>query len=967
MMFHVRPFFRITLLVGLFVLAGISSVGAAQQAINPLSIEGPVANQLPVMATSQLPVLATRALDISSARAEDVDREAMGLPPRFAIPEYVDVTPENSGVWEDLEGPYSLWRYRVIAPGAISLNFGFTAYHLPKGSRLTIYPADATTADDIRGVRVFTERDNADHGQLWTPVIVSDNVVIELVLADEFRHDYELELTAVNRGYRYFGEDIADQLQDKSGTCNIDVVCPEGDPWRDEIPAVGVISTGGSTFCTGFMVNNTAEDATPFFMTANHCGVNTGNAASLVVYWNFESPVCGQQGGGNLNDFSTGSTWLAGNSTSDFTLVQLDSPVDPAYNVSYAGWDNTSNDPVQAIAIHHPNTDEKSISFEFDPTVTSSYLGTTSPGDGTHIRVIDWDLGTTEPGSSGSPLFDQNHHIVGQLHGGYAACGNDLSDYYGRFSRSWPNLAPFLDPLGTGATALDTYVPGQSGLAVAPFGVFFAMGDQGGPFVPASQTYVLTNQNLTDLNYQVSADVPWLDIASGSGLIPAGGTATVTATVNAQANTLVQGLYNGVISFLNLTDGDGDTTRAAHLQVGVPSLAYSYALDSDPGWTMGAGWEFGIPQGLGGQHGNPDPVAGYTGGNVLGYNLAGDYPNNLAVTSMISTPIDCSNLSGVSVKFWRWLGVESPSYDHAFLSASNDGVNFTTIWQNTGEITDSAWTQVEYDISAVADGQATVYLAWTLGPTDSSYQFCGWNIDDVEIWGLSGSAGGMTLTLTPHNAPIQIPAVGGQFTYDVNLQTDSAVTISAVFDAVLPNGVVYPVMSPPAQTLAPGNHDWLNLTQNVPDFAPAGVYTYRCRITATDGQMVEDSFTFEKLAVAKAGSRVTDWKLSGWNDGDRPADLPGGFALRGASPNPFNPMTTIAFDLPHAVTVRLDIYDVAGRRVRSLLQGQVMAAGNRTVVWNGQDNSGRQAATGVYFYRLQAGEFTDTGRMMLVK
>ncbi len=967
MMHHSRSFYHFALLVSLFLLSGIGSAVAAQQAVNPLSIDGPVASQLSVMETNRIPTLTTRTLDISSARAEDVDREAMGLPPRFAVPEYVDVTPENSGVWEDLEGPYSLWRYRVTSPGALSLNFGFTAYRLPKGSRLTIYPADATTGDDVRGVRVFTERDNAAHGQLWTPVIVSDDVVIELVLADEFRQDYELELTSVNRGYRYFGEDLVDQLQDKSGTCNIDVVCPEGDPWRNEIPAVGVISTGGSTFCTGFMVNNTAEDATPFFMTANHCGINTGNAASLVVYWNFESPTCGQQGGGNLNDFSTGSNWLAGNSTSDFTLVQLDSPVDPAYNVTYAGWDNSSNDPVQAIAIHHPNTDEKSISFEFDPTMTTSYLGTTAPGDGTHIRVVDWDLGTTEPGSSGSPLFDQNHHIVGQLHGGYAACGNDLSDYYGRFSRSWPNLAPFLDPLGTGAVSIDTYAPGQTGLAVSPFGPYEMQGDQGGPFTPATKDYVLENQSLTGLTYQVSADVPWLDITNGTGLIPAGGTTTVTVGINAQANILAQGLYNSTVSFLNLTDGDGDTSRVVNLQVGVPALVYSYTMDADPGWTMDLGWEFGIPQGLGGEHGNTDPTSGYTGGNVLGYNLAGDYPNNMAVANLISTPIDCSSLSSVSVKFWRWLGVESPSYDHAFLSASNDGVNYTTIWQNTGEITDSAWTQVEYDISAVADGQSTVYLAWTMGPTDSSFMFCGWNIDDVEIWGLSGGAGDMTLTLTPHNAPIQIPAAGGQFTYEVNLQNSTEVTVNAVFDVVLPNGVIYPIMSPPAMTLAAGNHTWPNLTQNVPDFAPEGVYLYRCRVTATDGQTAEDSFTFEKLPAVKSGSHVTDWKLAGWNDGESPTALPGGFALRGASPNPFNPMTTIAFDLPRSLIVNLDIFDVAGRRVRSLIQGQVMSAGSRAVVWNGQDNTGRRAATGVYFYRLRAGEFTGTGRMMLVK
>ncbi|MBK6900003.1 MAG: trypsin-like peptidase domain-containing protein [bacterium] len=172
-------------------------------------------------------------------------------------------------------------------------------------------------------------------------------------------------------------------------------------------------------------------------MTAYHCGIHTSQAPTLVTYWNFNSPTCGQQGGGSLAQFLTGSTLRAESSASDFTLVELNSVPDASWNVAYAGWDRGAQDPTSATAIHHPSTDEKSISFEYDALSTTTYLQTAVPGDGTHLRVADWDLGTTEGGSSGSPLFNQNHHVVGQLHGGYAACGNNLSDWYGRFSRSW--------------------------------------------------------------------------------------------------------------------------------------------------------------------------------------------------------------------------------------------------------------------------------------------------------------------------------------------------------------------------------------------------------------------------------------------------------------------------------------------------------------------------------------------------
>ena len=367
----------------------------------PLAANGPVGPALATKSAAELPVLRADSIDIQAARAEDSIREDDGLPPRFAIPQLVSITPDTDGVWENIGSDFQLWRLRINAPGALSLNFGFTGFDLPKGSRLSIYPIDMDGIDDVRGVRIFDEFDNDAHGELWTPVVISDDVIIELLVPTVSRHDFTLELGAINSGYRFFGED----LFDKSGSCNVDVVCSEGDDWRSEISTVGVISTGGSTFCTGSMLNNTAEDGTPYFLTANHCGINTSNDQSLVVYWNFQSPTCGQHGGGSLSQFMTGSTHLASSAASDFTLVLMDDPVDPDHGVTFAGWDRSTNDPTAAIAIHHPATDEKSISFEYDPTSTTAYLDTAIPGDGSHIRITDWDLGTTEPGSSGSPCL----------------------------------------------------------------------------------------------------------------------------------------------------------------------------------------------------------------------------------------------------------------------------------------------------------------------------------------------------------------------------------------------------------------------------------------------------------------------------------------------------------------------------------------------------------------------------------
>jgi hypothetical protein len=401
---------------------------------------------------ADVPLRVAPAVDRAQVAREDIERETAGLAPRFAIPHRVDLTPQTAGIWEEIDSGTSVWRLRVGSPGAVSLNLGLTRYFMPPGGRLLVYSSDL-----VHALPPFGSEDNAAHGELWTPVVPASEVVLEVTLPTAERAALVLKLESINVGYRGFGETLL------AGACNVDVVCPQGDPWRAEIASVGVISTGGSLFCTGFMVNNTANDRRPYFMTARHCGITAANAASLVVYWNYQTSTCGGPRDGQLNQFQSGAFFCSSNAASDFTLVELDSAPNSAWGVTFAGWDRSGANTSGAIAIHHPNTDEKSISFENQPTTTTSYLGSSSPGDGTHVRITDWDVGTTESGSSGSPLFDPAHRVIGQLHGGFAACGNNDSDWYGKFAISWngggtsaTRLSNWLDPGATGAVFLDT-------------------------------------------------------------------------------------------------------------------------------------------------------------------------------------------------------------------------------------------------------------------------------------------------------------------------------------------------------------------------------------------------------------------------------------------------------------------------------------------------------------------------------
>lgn len=391
-------------------------------------------------------------LNVKSLHDEEVSIEKKGEAPRFAIPHAVSISPSKDAAWEKSGNDY-VWSHRFTAPNAVSLNFGFSEFRLPEGARL-----DITSADGSQFIRSFTSEDNNVNNELWTPVILSDDVIVTLTAPAQSVSDVRLTIGTVGQGFRKFSESTQ-----KSGSCNVDVACTDSRGWEKEINSVAVISTGGSTFCTGFMVNNTANDGKPLFMTAAHCRITAATAPSLVAYWNYQASSCRGPRDGRLDQFTTGAVHLATFARSDFTIVKFNQAPRPEFGVRFAGWDRSGADATKATAIHQPSTDEKAISFETDGTDITSYGGSSVPGDGTHVRVPDWNVGTTEPGSSGSPLFDQNHRVIGQLHGGGAACGNDQPDFYGRLFTSWEGggtaataLKTHLDPINSGAMAIDT-------------------------------------------------------------------------------------------------------------------------------------------------------------------------------------------------------------------------------------------------------------------------------------------------------------------------------------------------------------------------------------------------------------------------------------------------------------------------------------------------------------------------------
>jgi hypothetical protein len=181
-----------------------------------------------------------------------------------------------------------------------------------------------------------------------------------------------------------------------------------------------------------------------------------------------------------------------------------------------------------------------------------------------------------------------------------------------------------------------------------------------------------------------------------------------------------------------------------HFYTRFVAVSVEYALNedlsSDPEWNTEDLWAFGQPTGQGGQFGSPDPDSGFTGPNVYGYNLNGDYQNSLPERHLTTTPMDCSDLTNVTFRFKRWLGVERAWFDHAYVRISTNRTEWTTIWENDEEIIDPGWIDQEFDITGLAAGEPSVQLRWTMGETDNAFTYCGWNIDDIQVFGFNCDA-----------------------------------------------------------------------------------------------------------------------------------------------------------------------------------------------------------------------------------
>lgn len=441
-------------------------------------------NYLPSIARFEIgknvPVLQLAAPDMNQIALEDELREKQGVLNRIgvALPSMLSTT--NAGTWTTLPNGARQWQVIVKTEGAEALSYLFEKFYLHGGSTLRIQNLQG---QDVHPV--LTSKDVETHGMANAALCAGSAHILTLT-EPVYTTPSEILIDRVMYNYRSTGYGSAEKINE-SDPCEVNVNCsPVGDAWQDEkrgVARIYVVEGNQAGWCSGSLVNNTAQDCKPYFLTALHCGVasTTANMNQWKFYFRYEAPTCvNPTSSGTLGSHVvSGCLRIAdandggGNSGSDFLLVKLGNANNEATVINnlkstnidayWNGWNANNAVTTGGVSIHHPAGDIKKISTFTGNTVSTQWGSAT----GSHWRVV-WTAnsnghGVTEGGSSGSPLFDNNGNIIGTLTGGASYCTSPSApDQYGKMAFHWTNngvtnelqLKPWLDPTNSNVFVL---------------------------------------------------------------------------------------------------------------------------------------------------------------------------------------------------------------------------------------------------------------------------------------------------------------------------------------------------------------------------------------------------------------------------------------------------------------------------------------------------------------------------------
>ena len=626
------------------------------------------------------------------------------------FPMNVDVLSRSSLIIEDNIYTYTLG---IHSDGAYGIGLIFDNFILSDNSELFFYDRERSMY-----LGSFNSSNNKSNKIFPVSIIKSDHIIIELSVPEEEIDIVRLNLSTVIHDFTdimgyYLSEDSVRE------DCNLNVACPEGIPYQDQINGTIRVTMGGG-LCSASVINNTLNDRTPYVLFADHCV--SGSASDYLFLFNYQADTCTGTFGSENQSVSSSTLLVNENIDSgpDFALLQMSNNIPDSYNPYYVGWSKVSTAPQGVFGVHHPGAGIKKITLDATNVNSNGYYWEFQYNDG---RVI--------PGSSGSPLFDGNNRQVGiasYIYTNYCDpspdcyCSQQYTHGYGRFNSAWNmGLSTYLDPLNSGVDYID-------GISISGINI--------------------SHTPLQDMPFENNAILIQSSVSAYTGTIEAvelhykiGNEWNVQEMDNILGNSyesVINGLYNGMLIqyYILAINSEGiiesfPTTapqdNIMFILGELPSIYFTDFETNEIDWISGdesdnasAGiWERAIPVGTYNDQGyqiqpdndysNPGEYCFITGnGNEDGNGGFDDVDNGK--TTLYSPIFDLSSYETVLLSYWYWytnnIGDNGGNDIWSVSVSNNDGYSWTSI-QNTSS-SNTEWEKTQIILSDLVNLNETI-------------------------------------------------------------------------------------------------------------------------------------------------------------------------------------------------------------------------------------------------------------------
>jgi len=327
----------------------------------------------------------------------------------------------------------------IKSSGASGIGAHFRDFALADGEEVYVYGAAANSV--VFGP--FADKGPWGSGEFWSGTVDGDTVVIEFYKRTDENGQgfkiFEISHILAELDWRLHSSE-PDVLN-----CEVDASC-YGGPEKNAVGRI-LFNDNGLKLCTGTLLNNSAEDGTPYFLTANHCIDSQAVAQTVEVYWFYQTTSCNSGVLRNWVHSPLGANLLATQASNDFCLLRLLNNVPGG--VYFSGWTSVVQPlGTNVYGLHHPDG-------YIPPTVTSYLRRSTGNIMSTNENCLNlvngyavrWTAGSAEPGSSGSGLWSSNGYLVGVLSCGPLppTCNNPAAGF-SKFANFYSQIRQYISP-----------------------------------------------------------------------------------------------------------------------------------------------------------------------------------------------------------------------------------------------------------------------------------------------------------------------------------------------------------------------------------------------------------------------------------------------------------------------------------------------------------------------------------------